>query len=125
VSNGLHVTSIVVTTSDAATCENIQKLVETALKLKPDDIKILTNAGINLAQKCGKYEESITYYDRALAVNASYVPALYNKALSLDKVGSHEEAQGMLDKAKELDPNYKTDFIVGAPRLSEPLQSPI
>ena len=86
---------------------------------------ILTNAGINLAQKCGKYEVSISYYDRALAVNVTYVPALYNKAVSLDKIGNHEEAQGLFDKAKQLDPTYKTDFIVGAPRLAEPLPSPI
>ena len=125
VSSSLNSTSTMVTTNDAATCENIQKLVDQGLKLKPDDIKILTNAGINLAQKCGKYEESITYYDRALAVNASYVPALYNKAVSLDKIGNHEEAQTLFEKSKELDPNYKTDFIVGAPRLAEPLPSPI
>jgi tetratricopeptide (TPR) repeat protein len=84
-------------------------------KLESDNIKILTNAGINLAQKSGRYQESITYYDRALAVNATYVPALYNKAVSLDKIGNHEEeAQALFDKAKELDPNYKTDFIVTA-----------
>ena len=112
-------------TTDAATCTSIQQLVERGLKLQPDNIMILTNAGINLAQKCGNYEESITYYDRALVVNASYVPALYNKGVSLDKIGNHEEAQGLFVKAKELDPNYKTDFIVGAPRLAEPLPSPI
>jgi len=27
-----------ISTSDAATCENIQQLVDTALKLKPDDV---------------------------------------------------------------------------------------
>jgi len=116
--------STVVTTNNAATCENNYKLVERGLKLQPDNIMILTNAGINLAQKCGKYEESITYYDRALAVNATYVPAMYNKGISLEKLGNHAEAQGLFDKAKELDPNYKTDFIVGAPR-AEPLPSPI
>jgi tetratricopeptide (TPR) repeat protein len=124
VSSSLHVTSVA-TSSDSATCETIQQLVQKGLKLQPNNIMILTNAGINLAQKCGKYEESITYYDRALVVNATYVPALYNKAVSLDKTGNHEEAQGLFDKAKELDPNYKTDFIVGAPRLAEPLPSPI
>jgi len=126
ISSSLNETSAIIINSDAATCENIKKLVDTALNLKPDDVKILTNGGLNLAQKCGKYEESITYYDRALAVNASYVPALYNKGVSLDKIGNHEEeAQGLFEKAKDLDPNYKTDFIVGAPRLAEPLPSPI
>ena len=126
ISSSLNETSAIIINSDSATCENIKKLVDTALNLKPDDVKILTNGGLNLAQKCGKYEESITYYDRALAVNASYVPALYNKGVSLDKIGNHEEeAQGLFEKAKDLDPNYKTDFIVGAPRLAEPLPSPI
>ena len=49
VSNSLNETSTTVTISaDAATCENNQKLVERGLKLQPDNIMILTNAGINL-----------------------------------------------------------------------------
>ena len=48
---------------------------------------------------------------RALAVNASYVPALYNKAVSLEKLGNHEEAQGLFDKAKQLDPTYKGEMF--------------
>lgn len=125
VSSSLPANSTKATTSDTATCENIQKLVDTALNLKPDDVKILTNAGKNLAQKCGNPEESIPYYDRALKVDANYVPALYNKGVSLEKLGNHEEAQALFDKAKQLDPSYKGDFIVGAPRLAEPLPSPI
>jgi tetratricopeptide (TPR) repeat protein len=95
------------------------------LKLKPKDIKILTNGGKNLAEKCGKYQESISYYDKALAVDANYVPALYNKGVSMEKLGDHDEAQQLFDKATELDPSYKGEFIVGQPRLSNPLPSPI
>ncbi len=72
-----HIT--VTTTTTPATCKNIQQLVDTGLKLKADDVKILTNGGKNLADKCGKYQESIAYFDRALAVDADYVPTLYNK----------------------------------------------
>ena len=125
VSNSLNATPGTVTTSDAATCKNIQELVERGLKIKPDDIKILTNAGKNLAQKCGKYQESISYYDRALVIDINYVPALYNKGVSLEKLGNHDEAQQLFEKAKLLDPTYGGEFILSAPRLSKPLPSPI
>ena len=112
-------------TNDAATCINIQKLVDKGLKIKPDDVKILTNGGKNLAQNCRKYQESIRYFDRALIVNASYVPAIYNKGVSLWKLGNHTEAQGLIKKAGQLDRKYEGDFVVGVPRLSEPLPLPI
>jgi tetratricopeptide (TPR) repeat protein len=125
VSNSIGKITNTLTTTDSATCENIQQLVDMGLKLKPDNIKILTNAGKNLAQKCGKYQESISYFDRALKIDINYVPALYNKGVSLEKLGNNDEAQQLFEKAKLLDPTYGGDFILGAPRLSKPLPSPI
>jgi protein O-GlcNAc transferase len=90
------------TSKDAATSENIQQLVNRGLKIKPDDVKILTNGGKNLAQKCGKYQESISYYDRALSVDSNYAPALYNKGVSVEKLGNNIEAQQLFEKARKL-----------------------
>ncbi len=83
-SNSIGKITNTLTPTDSATCENIQQLVDMGLKLNPDNIKILTNAGKNLAQKCGKYQESISYFDRALKIDINYVPALYNKGVSLE-----------------------------------------
>jgi len=85
----------------------------------------MMSIGKNLAQKCGKYPESISYYDRAVIVDDTYVRALYNKGVSLERLGNHEEAQTLFEKSKELDPTYEGKFIVGVPRVSEPPPSPI
>ena len=85
---------------------------------------ILINKGKYLAEKLGRYEEAIIYYDKALKVDVNYVPALYNKGVALGKLAKNDEAQQYLDKAKEIDPNYNGDFINPSPK-SQPLQSPI
>ena len=52
-----------------------------ALELKPDDTKILVNTGKYLADKLGKYEIAIVFFDRALKIDFNYVPALVNKGV--------------------------------------------
>jgi len=48
-----------------------------------------------------------------------------NKGVSLEELGNHDEAQPLFEKAKQLDPTYQGEFIVGEHRLSKPLPSPI
>jgi tetratricopeptide (TPR) repeat protein len=59
----------------------------------------------------GKYEEAITWIDKALEIDPgnaqvlnSKTLALYNKGLTLDNIGNHEEAITWYDKALEIDP---------------------
>ncbi len=50
------------------------------------------------------YNESITYYDKALAIDPYYLRALNNKGNALGELGKSEEAITWYDKALEVDP---------------------
>ena len=51
-----------------------------------------------------KYDEAIQYYDKALAIDPSYVNALNNKGLALDNLQRYDEAIQYYDKALAIDP---------------------
>ena len=55
----------------------------------------------------GNYDVAIVFFDRALKIDFNYVPALVNKGGCLEKLGNHEDAQELFDRAKQLDPTYK------------------
>jgi Flp pilus assembly protein TadD, contains TPR repeats len=57
----------------------------------------LIDKGVSLAQS-GRYEEAITSYDKALAINPNYVNALYNKGRALNNLGKYQEAITYYDK---------------------------
>ncbi|HEX7178079.1 MAG TPA: tetratricopeptide repeat protein [Nitrososphaeraceae archaeon] len=50
---------------------------------------------------------TIVFFDRALKIDLNWVPALFNKGICLEKLGNHEDAQELFDRAKQLDPTYK------------------
>ena len=50
----------------------------------------------------GKYEEAITWYDKALVDNPNYLDALNNKGYALDNLGKYEEAITWYDKALDI-----------------------
>ncbi|MDW0288181.1 MAG: tetratricopeptide repeat protein, partial [Nitrososphaeraceae archaeon] len=52
----------------------------------------------------GKYEEAISWYDKALEADPKNVDALYNKGVALGYLGRYEEAIIWYDKALEVDP---------------------
>ena len=53
----------------------------------------------------GKYEEAISWFDKALKVDPKNVDALYNKGVALDNLGRYEEAISWYDKALEVHSN--------------------
>ena len=55
----------------------------------------------------GKYNEAITYLDRALAIDPNYKEALNDKGLALYNLGRYDEAITYFDMALAIDPNYK------------------
>ena len=70
-------------------------------------ISELTDKGNSLFY-LGKYEEAITWYDKALEVYPNYTNALYDKGTALAYLGRHQEAitwYDKYDKALALDPN--------------------
>jgi hypothetical protein len=69
------------------------------------NISALNNNGSALA-KLGKYNESIVFFDKALAINPNNTAALNNKGLSLAKLGKYNESIVFFDKALAINPNY-------------------
>jgi tetratricopeptide (TPR) repeat protein len=61
----------------------------------------------------GKYNESLAYLDKALALNPNFVYALIGKGIDLVKLGKYNESLAYLDKALAINPqdvnalNYK------------------
>lgn len=44
------------------------------------------------AATAGKYEDAISYYDHAIAIDQKYASALSGKAYSLNRIGNYSEA---------------------------------
>jgi tetratricopeptide (TPR) repeat protein len=55
----------------------------------------------------GKYQEAITYYDKALAIDPKYAGSLNGKAKALISLGQYNEAIPYLSKALEIEPSYE------------------
>jgi tetratricopeptide (TPR) repeat protein len=122
-----HGRYVLVTTSilNNSSSPDVKTPFDRALELKPDDTKILVNKGKYLADKLGNYDVAIVFFDRALKIDLNYVPALVKKGGCLEKLESHEDAQELFDKAKQLDPTYENKFISAPPKTSNALPSPI
>jgi large repetitive protein len=70
-----------------------------------NDVSVLNDKGDALYNQ-EKYEEAITYYDKALAIDPNYVYALNGKGNAIAVLGKYEEAITYYDKALAIDPNY-------------------
>jgi tetratricopeptide (TPR) repeat protein len=69
------------------------------------NVSALNYNGSSLA-KLGKYNESIVFFDKALAINPNNTAALNNKGLALAKLGKYNESIVFFDKALAINPNY-------------------
>ena len=56
---------------------------ENVLTIDPENLFGWYNLGL-IAQRAGDDEKAIANYDKALAIQADYVPALYNKAIQVE-----------------------------------------
>jgi tetratricopeptide (TPR) repeat protein len=70
-------------------------------------ILILNKKGLDLMNSAS-YNQAITYFDKALAINPNDTDALNNKGLALAQLGKYNEAISYYDKALEIKPNYAT-----------------
>ena len=73
----------------------------------PDDSEMMTNKGIEL-NKIGNYNESITYFDKALAIDPKNIVALNEKGNAYGGLGNYSQAISSYDKALALDPKNAT-----------------
>lgn len=65
---------------------------ENVLSLDPDNLYALYNLGV-IAQRAGKSDEALDFYDQALGVQDDYTPALFNKAILLEKTDLDQSIQ--------------------------------
>ena len=70
-----------------------------------DDVLMLNKKGVALLI-LGKFNESIVYFDKALAINPKSLENLDNKGDALLNLGKYKEAIAYFDKVLALDPNY-------------------
>ncbi|WGD38228.1 tetratricopeptide repeat protein [Lysinibacter sp. HNR] len=81
-----------------------QNTFNNVLALEPGNYFALYNLGV-IAQNAGNNDEAISYYDQALSSNASYTPAMYNKAIIIEAtdqkqaISLYEEIVGIDDQA--------------------------
>ena len=61
--------------------------------------------------KLGKYNESIQYFDKALAINPKFVRALNDKGVALFVLGKYNESIQYFDKALAINPNYPVSLL--------------
>ena len=65
---------------------------ENVLSLDPENLYALYNLGV-IAQNAGETDEAMDYYDQALVIQTDYTPALYNKAILLEKTDLDQSIQ--------------------------------
>ena len=82
---------------------------ENVLAISPTNVYANYDLGV-IAQTNGNSAEAIGYYDKALAANAAYTPAIYNEAILLE---STEPAQAiaMYQKIVSIDPKAATAYL--------------
>ena len=59
--------------------------------MQPEDTSSLIEEGLNLFE-LGKYEESLLYFDKSLALEPGNLRALGSKGATLGRLGRYEEA---------------------------------
>jgi tetratricopeptide (TPR) repeat protein len=82
---------------------------QNVLALSPSNVYANYDLGV-IAQSTGNSGEALTYYDNALAANAQYTPAMYNKAIILES-SKPEQAIAVYQKIVSIDPRASTAYL--------------
>jgi len=102
-------TVIFLSTTIVATAIVFPPLLPQNTQQAPDQVKTLEFKGAallyNTKGRLGTYNESITYFDKALAINPNDVYALTSKGLAVGGLGKNNESITYFDKALAINPN--------------------
>jgi tetratricopeptide (TPR) repeat protein len=82
---------------------------QNVLAISPSNLYANYDLGV-VAQATGHYSEAISYYNKALAVNAAYQPALYNEAILLES-SAPQKAITMYREVIKIDPKAATAYL--------------
>jgi tetratricopeptide (TPR) repeat protein len=63
-----------------------------------------------IAQSRGSFNEALSYYNKSVAANASYTPAMYNEAILLE-TSDPRQAIGVYQKIVGIDPRAATAYL--------------
>ena len=74
------------------------------LALDLENVDIMNEKGIALG-KLGRYEEAITWFDKALSIDPRNFYSLSYKGAALGLLGRYEESINWIDKSLEVNPN--------------------
>jgi len=85
--------------------ENAKKTLFANLEIDPNQPQSLKLLG-DIYQREKEYEESITYYQKAIKLDSNFYRAHYNLAVSLDYKGDYAAAKKSLEKTIEIKPKY-------------------
>jgi tetratricopeptide (TPR) repeat protein len=82
---------------------------DNVLAISPTNVYANYDLGV-IAQANGNSSEAISYYDKALAINGAYTPALYNEAILLEGTDP-AEAIAMYQKVVSINPKASTAYL--------------
>lgn len=98
--------------------DEAEQVYDAYLADDPINVEILVEHGICLSD-LERFEEAIERFNFSLSVEPEHAGAQYNKAITLYRVGKHEQAQAALEQARRLDPdNALTLAVLGGWRMS-------
>ena len=89
----------------SAAATSLQKV----LAINPGNIYANYDLGV-IAQTAGHSSEAISYYDKALAADAAYTPAMYNEAILLES-SDPQRAIAMYQKIVRINPRAATAYL--------------
>jgi tetratricopeptide (TPR) repeat protein len=82
---------------------------QNVLAISPGNLYANYDLGV-VAQATGHYSEAISYYNKTLAANAAYQPAIYNEAILLES-SDPQQAIAMYQKVVKIDPKAATAYL--------------
>ncbi|MBL9104242.1 MAG: tetratricopeptide repeat protein [Myxococcales bacterium] len=98
--------------------EEAEQVYDNYLTDDPINVEILVEHGICLSD-LERFEEAVERFNFSLSVEPEHAGAQYNKAITLYRVGKHEQAQAALEAARRLDPdNALTLAVLGGWKMS-------
>ncbi len=82
---------------------------QNVLAISPNNLYANYDLGV-IAQATGHSSEAISYYNKTLAANVAYQPALYNEAILLEN-SDPQQAIAMYQKVVRIDPKAATAYL--------------
>ncbi len=91
---------------DQGMYEEALEAMATSSKENPEDAFAWVSMGDILADRLGRYNDSIEAYNRSLEIDPKNIGALRGEGYALSSLGRYDEALGYYNRALEIDPRF-------------------